>query len=143
MEDVLIRDLKLEDVPLPFTFTLDWNPSYSYATIPKDVKDVPHHWTVLSTPVLPVERGYCQFRNITIENVDVRGARKIFSAAGLADKPILNVKWVNITAEGGEAGAIEHAMNWPMTNVTLKTKDGAAVRMTNTRDVGSPVVSKP
>src|SRR5205085_5763996 len=43
VEDVLIRDLKMENVPLPFTFTLNWNPSYSYATIPKDVKNVPPH----------------------------------------------------------------------------------------------------
>jgi polygalacturonase len=41
VEDVLVRGLKMENVPLPFTFTLNWNPSYSYATIPADMKDVP------------------------------------------------------------------------------------------------------
>src|SRR5712691_3331001 len=41
VEDVLIRDIKMENVPLPFTFTLNWNPSYSYATIPKDEKTIP------------------------------------------------------------------------------------------------------
>ena len=61
--------LKMEDVPLPFTFTLNWNPSYSYATIPKEIKDIPRHWVVLNTPVMPPERGLCEFRNITIENV--------------------------------------------------------------------------
>ena len=38
VEDILIRDTRMENVPLPFTFTLNWNPSYSYATIPKDEK---------------------------------------------------------------------------------------------------------
>src|SRR5919198_85483 len=44
VEDVLVRDTKMENVSLPFTFTLNWNPSYSYATIPKDVRQIPAHW---------------------------------------------------------------------------------------------------
>jgi hypothetical protein len=47
----------MENVPLPFTFTLNWNPSYSYASIPKDMKDVPAYWIVMNTPVLPVEKA--------------------------------------------------------------------------------------
>src|SRR6266581_1229217 len=71
VEDVLIRDLTMENVALPFTFTLNWNPSYSYATIPKDAKNIPPHWLVLNTPVTPPERGLCEFRNITIEDVQI------------------------------------------------------------------------
>mgnify|MGYP003296456364 CR=1 FL=1 len=41
VEDVLIRDTKMENVPLPFTFTLNWNPSYSYATIPARTVSAP------------------------------------------------------------------------------------------------------
>src|SRR6266550_233307 len=96
VENVLIRDLKMENVPLAFTFTLNWNPSYSYATIPADVKDIPAYWRVLSTPVTPAERGLCEFRNITIENVAVVGAFRVFSAAGLPEKPLTNVKWINV-----------------------------------------------
>src|SRR6266496_5207444 len=88
VEDVLIRDLKLENVPLAFTFTLNWNPSYSYATIPADAKNIPPYWRVLSTPVLPPERGLCEFHNITIEDVTVAGADRVFSAVGLPEKPI-------------------------------------------------------
>jgi hypothetical protein len=68
--DVLIRGLKLEKVRLPFTFNLNWNPSFSYATVPNGIQNIPRHWVVLSTPVLPPEHGLCEFRNITIE---VRG----------------------------------------------------------------------
>src|SRR4051812_47623791 len=87
VEDILIRDTRMEDVPLPFTFTLDWNPSYSYATIPKDEKNVPAYWRVMNIEVTPPEKGYCQFRNITIEDVQVVNARRIFLATGLPDKP--------------------------------------------------------
>ena len=64
---------------------LDWNPSYSDTAIPKDMKNVPRHWVVLTTPVTPAERGLCEFRNITIEDVQIVGAHRIFSAIGLAE----------------------------------------------------------
>ena len=142
VEDVLIRDLKMENVPLPFTFTLNWNPSYSYATIPKDVKNVPPHWIVMNTPVTPPERGFCEFRNITIEDVDAVGARQIFSASGLPAKPIINVKWVNVTAQGGAAGSIEYARDWTMKNVRLRTANGENVKVTNSEKVEMPEIVK-
>jgi hypothetical protein len=142
VEDVLIRGLKLTNVPLPFTFTLNWNPSYSYATIPKGMTNIPKHWVVLNTPVLPPERGYCEFRNITIEDVEVIGARQVFSATGLPDKLIKNVKWKNVTAQGQAAGVIEYATGWSMTNVKLQTRDGAPVKVANNKNVDTPEVVK-
>src|SRR5690242_6034674 len=127
VEDILIRDIKMEKVTLPFTFTLNWNPSYSYATIPKDEKNIPAHWVVMNTPVTPAERGYCEFRNIRIENVEIVNARRIFSASGLAEKPIVDVTFANIDAQGGEAGTIEYARDWKMRSVKLQTRDGAPV----------------
>ena len=142
VEDVLIRDTKMEDVPLPFTFTLDWNPSYSYATIPKDVKNVPAHWIVMNKPVTPTEKGFCQFRNITIENVEIGNARRIFSASGLPQKPIINVSFVNVSARGADAGSIDYAQDWRMRNVRLMTRDGALLKVSNSEDVEMPEVVK-
>lgn len=142
VEDVLVRGLKFTNVPLPFTFTLNWNPSYSYATIPNGMTNIPKHWVVLNTPVLPPERGYCEFRNITIEDVQVIGARQIFSATGLPEKTIKNVKWKNITAQGQAAGVIEYASDWTMINVKLQTRDGASVKTSNNSNVDTPQVVK-
>jgi len=136
VEDVLIRDLKMEDVPLPFSFTLNWNPSYSYATIPKDAVNIPAHWIALSTKVEPRERGYCEFRNIRIENVEIVNAGQIFSAKGLPEKPIVNVSFANVTAQGVDAGSIEYARNWTMRNVRLKTK--GSLKISNAQNVESP-----
>ena len=142
VSDVLIRDIRMENVPLPFTFTLNWNPSYSYASIPKEIKNPPPHWVVMNTPVLPVERGYCEFRNIRVENVEVVGAKRVFSASGLPEKPIVGVTFVNVTAEGEEAGFIEHARDWRMTNVKVRTAKGEPVKLTNAVNVESPEVVK-
>ncbi|HEX8142413.1 MAG TPA: glycoside hydrolase family 28 protein [Pyrinomonadaceae bacterium] len=142
VEDVLIRDIKMENVPLPFTFTLNWNPSYSYATIPKEMTNVPPHWIVMNTPVTPPERGLCEFRHITIENVEIVGARQIFSAAGLPAKPIINVQWADITAQGRDAGVIEYARDWTMKNVKLQTPTGKNVEVSNSTNVEMPQASK-
>lgn len=140
IEDILVRDLKLENVPLPFTFTLNWYPKYSYATIPKDTREVPPHWKVLATQVTPPERGIAEFRNITIENVEVRDAKRIFGASGLPEKPLKDVRFVNVRAEGKEAGYIEHARDWKLENVTLETTDGAPLKIRNSENVNSPQV---
>ncbi len=142
VEDVLIRDLKMENVPLPFTFNLNWNSAYSYVTLPKDVKNIPPYWVVLSTPVMPPERGLCEFRNITIENVEATGAQQVFSASGLPEKPIVNLQWNNVTAQGRAAGVIEYARNWTMKEVKLRTEDGVPARMSHNTNVEIPEVLK-
>lgn len=142
VEDVLIRGLKLENVGLPFSFTLNWNPSYSYAAIPAGMTDYPSYWTVMNTPVTPVEKGYCQFKNIRIENVEVVGANRIFTAEGLADKTIQNVAFSNITAQGKEAGKIQFAENWTMRNVKIKTDSGENVKISDSKNVDAPSLTK-
>lgn len=142
VEDVLVRGLKMDKVVLPFTFTLNWNPSYSYATIPAGMTNIPAHWIVMNTPVTPVERGYCQFKDIRIENVEVTGAKRIFTASGLPDKTVQNVVFSNITAEGDEAGTIENAENWKFENVRIKTTSGENVKIADSKNINSPVASK-
>jgi polygalacturonase len=142
IEDVLIRGMRMEDVPLPITFTLNWNPSYSYAAIPAGITNVPDYWKVMNTPVLPVERGYCLIRNIRIENIEIAGANRIFTATGLPDKTLQNVTFANISASGKESGHIEFAENWTMKNVTLTTDSGEQVKISNSKNVDAPKVVK-
>lgn len=142
VEDVLVRGLKMDKVVLPFTFTLNWNPNYSYASIPAGMTNVPKHWIVMNTPVTPVERGYCQFKDIRIENVEVTGANRIFTAEGLPAKTIQNVVFSNISAEGKTAGTIQYAENWKMENVKIKTDAGENVKISDSRNVDSPEASK-
>jgi len=141
IEDVLIRDIVMRDVPLPFTFTLNWNPSFSYATIPKEIRDVPDYWKVMTHPVEPPERGYADFRDITIAHVDVSGARRILSAEGLSVKPLGAVRWTDVHAQGREAGSVQFANDWSMDGVRFETLDGKPLKVSNSRDVGTPTVA--
>jgi hypothetical protein len=132
----------MENVPLPFTFTLNWNPSYSYATIPEGMTGYPAFWKVMTTPVLPVERGYCEFSDITIENIEVIGANRIFTAEGLPDKLIRDVTFLNIKAQGKEAGTVQFAKDWKMQNVKIKTDSGENVKFVSSQNVENPEVIK-
>jgi hypothetical protein len=96
----------------------------------------------MTTPVLPVERGYCEISNIRIEKVEAVGAKKIFTADGLPDKLIRNVAFSNISAAGDEAGTIEFAKDWRMQNVKIKTAKGENVTVTNSQNVDAPAASK-
>lgn len=138
IEDVLIRDLTMDNVSLAFTFNLNWNPNYSYASIPKEMKNVPASWAVITTPVMPVERGFCEVRNITFEDVNITGARKIFSAEGLREKPITGVTWLNISAQGRLAGTIRYARDWKMRNVKVAVSEGDDIRVSNSDNVETP-----
>ena len=149
VEDVLVRDIRMEGVPLPFTFTLNWNPSYSYATLPKDTSNlppnltaIPDHWPLMNTPVEPPERGFAVFRDITIANVEATGARQILTAEGLPQQPLENVRFVNIKAAGALAGSIQHARSWTFENVTFVTPDGGAVSTSDVMQVDPPPVRK-
>jgi polygalacturonase len=142
VKDVLVRGLKMDGVILPFTFTLNWNPSYSYASIPEGMTNYPAYWKVMNTPVTPVEKGYCEFSNIRIEKVEVINANRIFTAEGLPAKMIKNVIFSNITAKGKEAGTVQYAENWKMQNVKIQTESGENIKVTNSREVEMPSVIK-
>lgn len=142
IKDILIRGLKLENVTNTFAFTLNWNPSYSYAAIPKEITTYPDFWKVMTTPVFPVEKGYCEISNIKIQNVEAVGSKKIFTAEGLPDKFIQNVEFSNINVSGVDAGTIDFAKNWTMNSVRIKTDNGENVKVTKSENVGLPVISK-
>lgn len=142
IRDILIRGLKLKNVTNTFAFTLNWNPSYSYASIPTEITTYPDFWKVMTTEVLPIERGYCEISNIRIENVEAVGSKKIFVSEGLPDKLIQNVSFENINVSGSEAGTIDFAKDWTMKNVKIKTDSGENVKVSNSQNVEMPQVTK-
>jgi polygalacturonase len=140
VSDVLVRDLTIENATTAFSFTLDWNPAYSYVTLPKDTARMPSYWRVLATPV-PLERGIADFGDITIENVRVAKVKRIFNAAGLAQKPLHDVRWRNVSAQGDDAGTIAFARDWRMENVRLTVPGGSPVKITDSVNVDAPAVT--
>jgi polygalacturonase len=142
VEDILILGITLSNVPLPFTFDLDWNPQFSYGKIPPGITDYPAYWGMLTRVVEPPERGYVHFRDITIASVTALGARRILTAAGMAGNPLGAVRWQDIEAHGRQAGQVQDAAGWTMTNVRFVTDDGAPPKLVNCQNFGMPTMAR-
>ena len=131
-ERISVHDIEMVDVPHPFSFQLNWHPSYSYAKIPDDWKgDIPDHWEIITEPVDP-ELGIPEFRDISIANVSAKSSNISRSVAleaeAYPEKPIRNVRWENVMIEAQTEGSIRYAQDWTMKNVVIRTADGAPLR---------------
>ncbi|MCX7047481.1 MAG: glycoside hydrolase family 28 protein [Candidatus Sumerlaeota bacterium] len=140
VENVFIHDIEMDRVPQPFYFQLNWFPTYSYPKIPANIPQdqITDRWRLLAQPVEPPERGIPEFRNITIANVKVTGAKDGFFANAYPEKPMRNITWKNVTVEAQRPGAIKCASDWTMENVVLRTPGGAGVQLSDCRNVPQP-----
>lgn len=144
MENINVHHMDMVDVQFPFSFQLNWYPSYSYAAIPEEWKgEIPAHWHVLATPVEPAELGIPEFRNISISDITVKSVAKnskAFDVDAYPLKPISNVDWKNINIETDKSGSIANAKDWTMENVVVKTIEGEPVTVENCEKVDLPKV---
>jgi lysophospholipase L1-like esterase len=122
--DIRIHDLKLEGVAIPIHITMNWNPTYSYATIPPDLKDVPPYYNVLATPV-PPQQGLPRFSNVHIWNINATEANTAFNVSAYPDAPLENFRFDHLDIQAKSAGSIANAKNWSITDSQIRTTDGS------------------
>lgn len=134
VEHINISDVDLDGVAIPISVGLNWNPSYSYATIPPGMQNVPDYWRKLVQPV-PPEQGLPHFRDVQISNLKATGARQAFEVSGYASDPIQNFRFDHLDISAKKAGSIADAENWTFTDTTIKTDDGSHVTLTDCKDV--------
>ena len=120
IEDITIRNVKAEGVATVFSVSLNWNPSYSYAKLPENVKDIPDYWRVLTEPV-PPEKGMPHFRKIRISNVKATGAQRAFQVSSYKDSPLVDFQFKNVDIEAKSRGTIANDQGWTFDNVNIKT----------------------
>jgi len=133
IERINIHDLDLDGVATPVSVNLNWNPSYSYATLPEGLADVPAHWKVLTTKVSP-ERGLPHFRQVRIAGVKARGARQAVVANGYADAPLEAFELSDFDIESRTAGSVKNAARWKFKGLRIQTADGSRLDVTGCRD---------
>jgi polygalacturonase len=122
--DIRIHDLTLEGVAVPIHITMNWNPSYSYATIPGGVKDIPSYWVTLTTKV-PEEQGLPHFINVHIWNIKATGAKSAFNVAAYPNATLDDFRLDHLDIEAATAGTIANSKNWTLTDSNIKTEDGS------------------
>ena len=144
-DNIRIHDVTLIDVPVVFRITMNWNPSYSYATIPGGMTDYPAYWKILATPV-PEADGRANFHDVKIWNVKATGAKTAFEVNAYPEMRLRHFTFKHLQIEATTAGHIFDAQNWTFSAISLKTTDNSVVALSddaNIRGIASLEVSNP
>lgn len=137
VENIYVHDIKMNNVGTMLRATMDWNPSYSYSTLPKEYSfdSIPNHWKVMLQQVTP-EQGTPHFKNVYLTGMKgtVRGSA--ISISGMKESPIENYYLSDINIEARTPGDISFARGWRFNNVSIKTSGTGALKIQNSSDMG-------
>jgi len=124
VEDIHLRNITMDSVGNAILFTMNWNPAYSYSTLPAgyNADSIPEHWKTLLHRVEPAERGTPHFRDIYISGMKVRSAKKAIVASGLETSPITNVHMNDVRIIASDAGETHFIKDWEQKNVDIVIK---------------------
>jgi hypothetical protein len=105
---------------------MNWNPSFSYATLPDGVKekDIPSYWVTLTTEV-PEQQGLPHFSRVHIWNIKATGARSAFDVAAYPNATLDDFRLDHLEIEAAKAGIIANTRNWTLTDSNINTTDGS------------------
>ncbi len=132
VENIYMTDVKADSVGSVLAVDLNWNPSYSYSTLPEKYvgKEIPEHWKTMLTQVIPVEKGYPHFKNVYFWNVKANNSKQFITAIGWNKKLRLeNFYLNNIKADVGNAGKITFTNNFNLRNIRLKVADKSKIEL--------------
>jgi polygalacturonase len=129
VEDIHIRNITMDSVGNAILFTMNWNPAYSYSTLPKEYNpdSIPAHWKTMLHKVEPAERGIPHFKDIYVSGLKAANAKKAISATGLDGSLITGVHIENSGISAATAGAISYTKDWDFKNVIINTKDNTRI----------------
>lgn len=132
VENIYVTRVESSNNRQVLSANLNWNPSYSYSTLPDKYKgkDIPEHWKVMLTPVEPVEKGYPHFRNVHLSHVKATNVQEFISASGWNDSLRLeNFYLYAIKAQANKPGKICFTKNFNLSKVSLDVKDKNAIEL--------------
>ncbi len=136
VENIYVRDIEMNNAGTMLRATMDWNPSYSYSTLPKEYlyDSIPDHWKIMLQKVIP-EQGTPHFKNVYLNNIKgtVRGSA--ISVYGMKESPIENYFLTDIDIRAGSPGDISFAKGWRFKNVSIKTEGESAFKIQNSIDM--------
>jgi polygalacturonase len=136
VENIYVHDITMSNVGTMLRATMDWNPSYSYSTLPSEYSydSIPSHWKVMLQKVSP-EQGTPHFKNVFLWNFtgSVRG--QAVSIAGMKESPIENYFLSDINIEARTPGDISFARGWKFKNVAVKSPEEASLRVQNSENM--------
>ena len=135
-EHIYIRDVDMEEVRLVLEATMNWNPSYSYSTLPVEYqgRQLPEHWTKM-LEVVDEKRGTPYFRNIWVSDVKIRNSAEFMRVNGSEISRMEYFTFTNIVAWVKKAGTISYARNWDFSNVNILAEDMKELHIRHSENV--------
>ncbi|WP_435132138.1 glycoside hydrolase family 28 protein [Formosa sp. A9] len=137
VEDVYLENIKMDSVGIFIKVSMNWNPSYSYSKLPEnyDYDSIPEHWKTMLKQVEPASKGIPKFKNITLKNIAVKGAKTAINVNGLETSIIENFNLKNVSIEAKTAGKIVYSKDWVLDDVSIKTEDNSKVQLEHTSNI--------
>lgn len=126
-ENLRIHDLHLTNVRIPIQVNLNWNPSYSYAEMPKDVQNPPAYWKVLTEKV-PEEKGLPHFHDVHIWNIEATGAKTAIAIAAYPTAKLRDFRIDHVKIAAAEAGGIADTEGLVLGDVDLTVPEGSRLK---------------
>ena len=124
VEKIYVTDVEADSVRAITTIDVNWNPSYSYSTLPEEYegKEIPSHWKTMLTPVEPEEKGFPHIRNIYLSNVKSTHTGAFIQASGQSESlRIKNLNVYNVEADVRSGGAVRLTENARLEQIKLTT----------------------
>lgn len=133
IENVTVKHLRMKNVANPFSFQLNWNPSYSYCEIPKGYTgEIPERWKILSQRV-PEDKGIPLVRNLLIQDVvavlaegyngeSYEGPSLAFDIDAYEAKPMEDITFEDVAITAKRFGNISGVkdLKWKNVQVTIQ-----------------------
>ncbi|MEO5910525.1 MAG: glycosyl hydrolase family 28 protein [Pelobium sp.] len=137
IEDIHLKNFRMDNVTTAFQIGKNWNPAYSYSTLPKayNIEEVPIHWKKMLTHVEPASKGIPVFKDVYISGMKGIGIKKAFNIAGIEGSPVIGFHFIGINLEVETAGTVNYAKDWKSENVNITAKDGTKVKVENSENV--------
>jgi polygalacturonase len=132
LEDINVYNFELDSVNNAVAITMNWNPAYSYSTLPSgyDPETIPTHWKVMLQKVTP-EQGLPHFKDIHITGMKGSTRRTAFDVAGMPESKASGFTITDFHVSSKTAGKITYAKDWTLKNVTIIPSDSSKLVFEN------------
>jgi len=148
-DDIKLHDMTFDAVTAVLRITMNWNPSYSYATIPPGLTNYPAYYKTLTT-VVPEDKGRARVSNVHIWNIKATNTKTAFEVDAYPQVPLEHFKLDHIDITAATAGHIADASDWTFSDVALHIADKTTIALSDSRNVtgiethpGAPPSSDP
>lgn len=139
-EQIYVRNIEMDQVGTVFEATMNWNPAYSYSTLPKEYegKALPDHWKKMLEKV-DESKATPYFNNIYLSDFKITNSKEFLKVEGSVKSIMRHFNLKNIRVDAEKIGSISYASDWTFDNVDIRSKNRVPVSVSNCKNVAFPI----